>query len=241
VLSAFLVASGNRGRGDVVHKAGLRVVGAAVGTVGATLATGGLPAGHRSLLVVLFLVMAAALVLRERSYAWWAVGVTAMVALLHAYYGYPGQASSALTERLLGVLLGSAIGLAAAYLVLPVRTADVFRRRVADCLAALTDDLDPANPSAGGAATAFPAAVRRLDELVPTLRAHARVDRRDATVVRLRAVQSLDELLALPVDPHERGRLRRDVVRVRRALVGRDDPRPEELVPAMAAVHRALH
>jgi Fusaric acid resistance protein-like len=242
VLSAYLVASGNRGRGDVVHKAGLRVLGAAVGTVGATLVVGALPAGHRRLLVALFVIMFAALVLRQRSYAWWAVGVTAMVAVLHAYYGYQGEGSSELTERLLGVLVGSAIGLSAAYLVLPVRTVDVFRRRIADCLAALTDDLDPtAQPADAAVTAAFPAAVHRLDELVPTLRAHARIDRRDPTVVRLRAVWALEELLALPVGSQERGRLRRDVVRVRRSMVGRDDPRPEELVPAMAAVHRALH
>src|SRR5438034_427260 len=85
LLSAFVVLSGNRGRGDVLHKAGLRLVGAGVGTVGATLIAGHIPRGDRLALVVLFIVMAVALVLRERSYAVWAAGVTAMLALLHGY------------------------------------------------------------------------------------------------------------------------------------------------------------
>jgi Fusaric acid resistance protein-like len=235
LLSAYLVASGNRSRGDVVHKAGLRVVGALFGTLGATLVGGALPSGHRSTLVALFVVMAVAMVLRRRSYAWWAGGVTAMVALLHAYYGQAG--AGALGERLLGVLVGSAIGVGAAWFVLPVRTGAVFRRRVADCLAVLTDDLK--ERPGGEPSPRLVAALDRLDEITPAFRvgSHLPFDRSSAAC--LAAVEALHEL-AGPTDPAARSRLRGAVVRVRRSMVGRDDPAPEELPPPLATVHRAL-
>jgi uncharacterized membrane protein YccC len=239
VLSAFLVASGNRGRGDVVHKAGLRLVGAAVGTVVASAIAVAVPPGHLLVLVLLFAVMAVSLVLREYSYAWWAAGVTGMVALLHGYYGESD--ASLLGERLLGVLVGSAVGVAAAWCVTPVRTRDVFRRRVADCLAALTDDL--AADASAAPAVRYAAAVARLDELSPTLQAHQRVARRLARPRRahaMDAVRSLRTLLPLPDDHRSRQRLRRDVVRIRRAMVGRDDPSADEIVPALVPVHEAL-
>jgi uncharacterized membrane protein YccC len=225
VLSAFIVAAGNRGRGDVAHKAVLRVAGAAAGTVVATVATVDVAAGHRSTLVALFVVMALALVLRRYSYAFWAAGMTAMLSLLHAYYGSFGQSGSAqLRERLLGVLVGSAIGLAAAWWVLPVRTREVYRGRVAACLRALSDD--PA---------AYPAALAALEELTPTLRAGARHHARPRR--QLAGVRALRDLDPAPPDG---AALRRDAIRVRRWLVGRDDPAPEELVPALRPVLVAL-
>jgi uncharacterized membrane protein YccC len=241
VLSAFLVASGNRGRGDVVHKAALRVAGAGVGTVLATLAAVRVVPGGDGALALLFAVMAVALVLRQRSYAFWAAGVTAMVALLHAFYGVP--ADGELAVRLLGVLVGSLLGVAAAWFVLPVRTADVLRRRIADALAALTDELagrGEAERAGGG----LPAAVARVEELLPTLRAHsrtARVVRRAPRPHPVDAVLALRELAVPPDDPVERRRLLAATVRVRRSLVGKDDPAPAELPAPLATVHQVLH
>ena len=237
VLSAFLVASGNRGRGDVVHKAGLRVVGALAGTVSASLAVAPVPAGHRSTLVVLFVVLFAGLVLRERSYVWWAGSVTAMVALLHAYYGEAG--ASLLVERVGGVLLGSALGVAVAWFVLPVRTADVVRRRIFDCLAALTDDLTDALDDGSPARARYPAALARLAELNPTLRSHHRLLARGAPDHPLDAVQALGGLTLPETDPQRR-RLRRDLVWVRRSASGREaGPRPD-LTAELAIAHRVL-
>jgi hypothetical protein len=223
VLSAFIVASGNRGRGDVVHKAGLRVLGAGIGTVGVSLGTSGLPAGNEWLIVALFAVLSVALVLRERNYAFWAGGVTAMIALLHAYYG--DTASSALPERVLGVIVGAAIGVASAWFVLPVRTTDVLRRRVIDCLRALTDDLDPKRSSP----PASPAALRAVDDVVPVWRAHRRTLGRRHDHHPVHVVDALHRLAVLPEDEGDRRVLRRDIVRIRRALVDKDDPRPDEL------------
>ncbi|MBZ5736999.1 FUSC family protein [Nocardioides mangrovi] len=223
VLSAYVVASGNRGRGDVAHKAGLRVVGAVSGTVLATVGVLHVPPGERSTLVVLFVVMAVALVLRHWSYAFWAAGMTAMLSLLHAYYGSFGQSGAEqLRERMVGVLLGSAIGLAAAWWVLPVRTRDVFRARVADCLRAINDQDG-----------SFPDALAALDQLAPTLRAGARSHPRARA--QLAAVRALHEL-----DQPPGGAVRRDVGRIRRSMVGRDDPAAEDLAPGLRPVLVAL-
>lgn len=234
VLSAYLVATGNRGRGDVVHKAGLRVLGAGLATVGVSVATIGLPAGNEWLIVALFAILAVASLLRGRSYAFWAAGVTAMVALLHGYYGDTGP--GALRERILGVLVGSAIGVAAAWFVLPVRTSAVLRRRVIDCLAALTDDLDPA--AAGPPAT--PAALHALDEVTPAWRAHRRTLGRRHERHPVHVIDAVHRLAELPDDERDRRLLRRDIVRVRRALVGQDDPAPSELSPELATVLRFI-
>ncbi len=238
VLSAFLVASGNRGRGDVVHKAGLRVAGALGGTVLASVAVAPLGAGHRGTLVALFAVLFIGLVLRERSYAWWAVAVTAIVALLHAYYGEGG--TSALAERVLGVLVGSVLAVAVAWFVLPVRTSDVLRRRLFDCLAALTDALGDDVPDAPAR---YASCLGRLEELAPTLRGHRRVLARRAThhpVDALGALRGLDLHVDVRADARYRRRLRAQTVWVRRSAAGRDaGPRPD-LVPELAVVHRVL-
>jgi hypothetical protein len=230
VLSAFIVASGNRGRGDVAHKAGLRVSGAAAGTVLATVATFGVPTGPRWTLVALFVVMAVALVLRTRSYAFWAMGMTAMLALLHAYYGSPSGSgptgTEQLVERLGGVALGSVIGLASAWWVLPVRTREVFRSRAAACLRALTDDDGT-----------FPDALAALDQLTPTVRAGAR--HHAGARRQLAAIQALHDL-PVPEGRAERGALRREVGRIRRSMVGKDHPSPEDLRPDLRPVLAAL-
>jgi hypothetical protein len=229
LLSAFVVSSGNRGRGDVLHKAGLRLLGAAAGTAGATLIAGQLPRGDRTELVALFAVMAVALALREASYAFWACGVTAMLALLHGYYGQTG--SGLLGERLLGVLIGSAVGVAAAWVVTPVRSRDVLRARIADCLAALNDDL---GDEADGPAR-FPATLLRLDELHPTWRAHALVTARTGSRP-VDAITALRRLHPLPESPGERRRLRVAVNRTRRALGRPHEPPPPDLTPELATV-----
>jgi uncharacterized membrane protein YccC len=66
-------------------------------------------------------------------------GVAIVTAVMVRCCGPAG--AGLLRERLAAVALGAALGLAAAWFVLPVRSGDVTRRRVADALAALTDHL----------------------------------------------------------------------------------------------------
>ncbi|MHB9862774.1 FUSC family protein [Streptomyces sp. YIM S03343] len=135
VLTAFLVGSGARSRGDVLVKGAWRTAGAAVGTLVAGALSGSVGPHSDSAVVVMFGVLAVATWLRELSYAYWAACVTAVLSLLYDWFGQsPGDL---LDTRLAGIAVGAVIGLAASWLVLPVRTAAVARARTAAALAEL--------------------------------------------------------------------------------------------------------
>ncbi len=133
VLTAFIVCSGARGRGDAVYKGVLRLVGALVGTLAAAaLAHVWLPTGPLEA-VVIFALLFAALVLRDVNYAYWAGAMTLILAILGSSVLGPG----ALGERLESILAGAICAVAAAWFVMPIRTESVIRRRLADALLAL--------------------------------------------------------------------------------------------------------
>jgi len=166
VLTAYIVAGGSRGRADALHTAGLRLVGAALGTVAATLVGSAFGPGERISIVAIFVVLAAATLLRAVSYAFWAAGVTAMLSLLYGYFGEVG--AGFLRERLEAIGVGAVIAVAAAWLLLPVRTVDVARRWIADALADLSALLAAhrSEPAAvGGHAARLRASVLRLETL----------------------------------------------------------------------------
>ncbi|TDU03723.1 fusaric acid resistance family protein [Streptomyces sp. 846.5] len=119
VLTAFIVCSGARERTDVLHKGVLRAAGAAVGTLVATGIAGAFGPGDRLSVVLIFVTLALATWLRSASYAFWAAGVTAALALMYGYFGE--SAPALLWTRLLEILIGAALGIAASWLVLPVR------------------------------------------------------------------------------------------------------------------------
>jgi uncharacterized membrane protein YccC len=263
VLSAYLVNTGNRGRGDVVHKAAQRVAGAAAGTVLATLLAGALPAHHPIQIGLLFVVLAVAGWLRGLGYAYWAAGVTGALSLLYGYFGAddPGL----LAARLLAILLGAGLGVAAGWLVLPVRTGDVLRRRIADSLAALTDYLVSARRDRSelpDRQRRWEASLDELDRLSPTLRAQRRLTRLSRAAPRTHQADAVGALLACraatrqltrdltttgqPPDPELLAGLdglRDDVVALRRALGRRGPvpaPRDPAGHPALAQLHTAL-
>ena len=139
VLTAFIVCSGARGRGDVLHKGVLRAVGAAAGTLVATWIAGSFPPDDVTSVVIIFTVLGFAIWLRQVSYVYWAGSVTAVLSLLYGYFGE--SAPSLLRTRLEEIAIGAVLGIAASWFVLPVRTKDVLRRRLADVLAAVSDVL----------------------------------------------------------------------------------------------------
>lgn len=128
VLTALLVSSGNRGRGDVLWKGTERTLGALIGTAMATGLAGLLPAGDARAIVALFAILALAAGLRPFGYFYWSACITAALGFLNGYFGQAG--SDLLAHRLLGVAAGSAIAMGAAWVVFPVRTRDVVRQRV---------------------------------------------------------------------------------------------------------------
>ncbi|MFI1393339.1 FUSC family protein [Streptomyces sp. NPDC020681] len=139
VLTAFIVCSGARGRGDALYKGAMRTFGAAFGTVAATGIVGLFGPQDPWAVVLLFAVLALATWLRPLNYAYWAACVTAAFSLLYGYFGESD--AGILRQRLEAIVVGAAIGIAASWLIAPVRTVDVVRRRVADALAVLADVL----------------------------------------------------------------------------------------------------
>jgi hypothetical protein len=151
VLTAFIVCSGNRGRADVLYKSGLRIAGAAIGTVVASVGLAWLAPTNELishsflqgpvLVVALLVIIAIGLWLREWTYAAWAVVMTLVITLLQgtAIHVQAGTSGTQLWIRILAIIVGAVCGLAASWFVLPVRSEGVVRKRVSEALAALSD------------------------------------------------------------------------------------------------------
>jgi uncharacterized membrane protein YccC len=205
VITAFVVCSAARSRGDVVHRSGLRVAGAFTGAVTGTLVAhlvAGVPAAA---ITVIFCYLLIGSWLRDLTYAAWAFCVTSLLAVLYSLNGEQGAAL--LVQRPEGILIGSACGIAAAYLVLPLRTEIVMRGRTARALRVLQDLLaatrEPApEPTAiRHLSRAFDRAARLLAEAAAPARAHR------ALFVRRRTEDAAAQARGLPwrrtgPDPH---------------------------------------
>jgi hypothetical protein len=176
VLTAFIVDIGNRGRGDVVHKSVLRIVGASVGTVAATLLSGLFPPHDSAAVAVILVVMVIGNWLRTFSYTYWAGAVTSMLSLLQGYFGE--NDASLIGERLLQIALGGALSVAVAWFVMPIKSGQMLRRRITDCLAPLTDALVAALRSPediAGHQRLFEHALAALEQVAPAFLAHRRL------------------------------------------------------------------
>jgi hypothetical protein len=137
VLTAFIVSSGARGRGDALYKAALRLLGALGGTLAAaTLVHLWAPRGVAEA-VTIFGILFAGLALRDLSYAYWAACTTLILALLAS--GHSGFDLALLGTRLEAILAGALCAVAATWFVVPIRTEAVVRRRLADLLVAFDD------------------------------------------------------------------------------------------------------
>jgi hypothetical protein len=174
VLTAFIVNSGNRGRLDVAYKSVLRMVGAASGTVLAAVLSMHLGIDRGAMVALILTAVFLGVWLRPISYGWWALFVTVALALLQDYVGMP--ASHLLWSRLEEIAVGAVIGVAAAWFVLPVRSTDTLRRRLADALAALATALDRQNPTRSP--DAFFAALHAVEQVAPAFRATRSIARR---------------------------------------------------------------
>lgn len=169
VLTAFIVHSRNRGRLEVAYTSVLRTAGAAAGTLVATLLT--VPVGTHpgAVAAVTLAAVFFGTWLRPLGYAWWALFVTLALAVLQAYAGLP--AGPAMLQRLAAIATGAAIAVMVAWWVLPVRSTDVLRRRMAGALATLAEALDPARD--GRTPHGFEHALGQVEQLAPAFRAAA--------------------------------------------------------------------
>jgi len=248
VLTAFIVCSGARGRGDAFYKAVLRLGGALAGTVAALLFTLiWTPAGIGEA-VLIFGVLYLGVWLRERNYAYWACAMTLIFALLSR----PGATfgPEAFAERLEAILAGAICGVAAAWFVMPIRTVDVIRRRLADALVAFDDVVAHAHVAEEHPArlARFEHHLAELDGVAAPVRWHRRVFASRAQPDHpARWIELAHELRrhAETVAAHpNRAAIRRAVGISRRAIAhhGAADAPPER-VPigtALAGVHEIL-
>lgn len=239
VLTAFLVCAGNRGRADVLHKSALRVLGAVGGTIGAVAIVAVVPqASGPGVVVAIFLALFAGTWLRTVSYAYWAAAVTLALTLLQELTGATtvGGEAGMLVERLVAIVAGAVLGIAASWLVLPVRSVDVLRRRLSEVLTALGAALAPPDPDAPPderrrRIVAFRAAVARVEQLAPAHRAARAVAGR-----RVRAIDCIEAAGELPgaldahlarrssgSPPQDRERLRAAIADARRSLAAPPD------------------
>ena len=250
VLTAFIVCSGARGRGDVLHKGVLRAAGAAVGTIIATWIAGSFPANDVRSIVIIFAVLGVATWLRQISYVYWAGCVTAVLSLLYGYFGE--SAPSLLRTRLEEIAIGAVLGIAASWFILPVRTGDVLKRRVADSLAALSDVLAGTPEELPDRQVRFEEAVRQVELLAKPLAAQRGLTRgRGSAAHRADAVDAVrglagpvrefatvtDEHRDLAADPSVarlRSAVSANVGAVRRAI-GKRPGTPYRRLPAPAS------
>jgi hypothetical protein len=181
LLTAFIVCSGNRGRADVLYKSGLRIVGAASGTVLASVYLLVLPAGHLALqgpllVVVLLVILSIGLWLREWTYAAWAVAMTLVITLIQGAVGSAVTGGipegTELWTRILAIVVGAACGVLASWFVLPVKSEGVVRRRLAGALAALSDFAAAPDPTTD---EGLAVSLERLDEVAAPWAAWERV------------------------------------------------------------------
>ncbi len=268
VLTAFIVASGNRGRGDVLYKGIHRTIGAAAGTVVAaglvlfapTHVTGGTADATIAAIAV---ILALGLWLRPAGYGWWAAAMTAMLSLLHELTGT--EADSAMFIRLAAILVGGVLSTAIAWWVLPVRTGDVLRRRTADALAALSNLLVGCIREPDAVAplrSALDDSIAHLEQLGPTLRLEraARVrgrkgaeprrrDHRADVIPALQKCWASADTIAASVehghplsgsDAKALGAIARRLGEYRRMLVGAPAPELAEHSPAFADLGSAV-
>jgi len=140
VLTVVVVAVGNAGRADVLFKGIQRVLGAAAGTVVALLGLTVPAIGGPNLptVILLLVIVFVAVFLRPFGYLWWALFFTLALTLLQSLGRRTEIAAGPLLgERLEEILLGTALALLVAWFVLPLRSENTVRRRIADVLAAL--------------------------------------------------------------------------------------------------------
>ena len=241
VLTAFLVNSGNRGRADVLYKSGLRIVGAAAGTIAASVLVIAEPHGNTfiagpALVVLLLVILAFGMWLREWTYAAWALAMTLVITLLQGAVVpiAAGTGGIQIWLRVLAIVVGAAIGLAAAWFVLPVRSENVVRGRIADALAALHEFAAERTEASD---RMLSAALVGLDEIAPPWRALERTTRWRSTARKpgewmLRVHESA--LLVRGI-PQLDAQSRRALGEARRSV--RD---PVALGPALVVLHEQL-
>ncbi|SEB07055.1 MULTISPECIES: FUSC family protein [unclassified Mycobacterium] len=132
VLTAFLVFTGVTTRGEILSRAGHRIVGTIAGVVAGVLLAAEI--GHNPTLQIVVLVVCVffAFYLATVAYFWLTFFVTVLLAML---YGLLGNFSAQVLEvRIAETAVGSLVGIASAYFVFSTKTRATFAAKVNDYL-----------------------------------------------------------------------------------------------------------
>ncbi|MUL68493.1 FUSC family protein [Mycobacterium sp. CBMA 234] len=163
VLTAFLVFTGVTTRGEILSRAGHRIVGTVVGVVAGVLLAAEIGRHPAIQIVVLVVCVFFSFYLATVAYFWLTFFVTVLLAML---YGLLGNFSPQVLElRIAETAAGSLVGIASAYFVFSTKTRATFAEKVdvyLDHMEQLIDTAVTAVLSAGDA-TDLVVDTRRLD------------------------------------------------------------------------------
>ncbi|MUL77588.1 FUSC family protein [Mycolicibacterium sp. CBMA 226] len=142
VLTAFLVFTGVTTRGEILSRAGHRIVGTIAGVVAGVLLAAEIGRHPAIQIVVLVVCVFFAFYLVSVAYFWLTFFVTVLLAML---YGLLGNFSVQVLEvRIAETAVGSLVGIASAYFVFSTRTRDTFAEKVTEYLDRMERVIDTA-------------------------------------------------------------------------------------------------
>lgn len=220
VLTAYIVCAGAHGRGDALYKGLLRFGGAIAGTLAAAFVPHAAIPDPTLGAIVIFAVLAAGLLLRGRSYAYWAGAMTLIFALLQQPQAQSGLELFAV--RLLCIAIGATFGAGAAWFVLPIPSGNMVRLRLSEALQAFGAQFEPGGDAAARRAR-FERAVAALDRVAKPVELHR-------FVTRDRSEDHPAAWVARARDTFSRGR----------ELAARGDAAPASLPGAIGRARRAI-
>ena len=174
VIAAFVVFAGTASRGDVLSRGWARAVGTAGGVIAGMLLAVLVAGNVLASLVLLFVCVFLALYLVRISQTMMAFWITAVLALL---YGVIGQFSfETMLLRVEETIAGGALGMLAAYLILPTRSRTAFADALDEALVAVDVSLQTSVDAAlGRTGIEDPLEkAREVGEKVATVRQRAR-------------------------------------------------------------------
>lgn len=163
VLTAFLVFTGVSTRGEILSRAGHRIVGTVVGVLAGVLLAAEIGRHPALQIVVLVVCVFFAFYLATVAYFWLTFFVTVLLAML---YGLLGNFSPQVLEvRIAETVVGSLVGIASAYFVFSTKTRATFAEKVNDYLDRLEELIETAVAAVltAGDADDLVADTRRLD------------------------------------------------------------------------------
>jgi uncharacterized membrane protein YccC len=121
--------------------------------------------------VLIFAVLFVGIWLRQINYAYWAACATLLFALLQGSQSAPGMLLFG--TRVLCILVGAGCGVAATWFVVPIRSSQVVRRRLADAMGDMRDVLT-------GEPRDLEHHAAQLERIAPAWRLHRAVLAREA-------------------------------------------------------------